>query len=109
MPLARHIRKGDPVLVLAGKDRGKKGKILRIVSKKYGAIVEGVNIIKRHTRPNPQKNVKGGIVEKESAVHLSNLMVVCPECDKPTRVGYRRLEDGRKVRTCRRCNGEIDK
>ena len=109
MAVTRHIRKNDPVLVIAGKDRGRRGKVLRIVTKKNGAIVEGIHLIKRHTKPNPQKNVKGGIVEKEAAVHISNLMVVCAACDKPTRVGYRRTDDGRKVRMCRKCNGEIDK
>ena len=109
MKVERHIRKNDPVLVITGKDRNKRGRVLRIVAKKNQAVVEGINQIKRHTRPNPQKQIKGGIVEKEAPVHMSNLMVVCPECDKPARVGYRRLEDGRKVRTCRKCNGEIDK
>ena len=109
MPAIRHIRRNDSVLVIAGKDRGRKGKVLRIVSKKNGAVVEGVHLIKRHTKPNPQKNVKGGIVEKESPIHVSNLMVVCSNCDKPSRVGYRRLEDGRKIRTCRKCNGDLDK
>jgi large subunit ribosomal protein L24 len=109
MATARHIRKNDSVLVITGKDRGKKGRVLRMSAKKNGAFVEGVNMIKRHTKPNPQKQVKGGIVEKEAVVAVSNLMVICRECDKPSRVGYRRLDDGRKIRVCRRCNGEIDK
>jgi len=109
MPVARHIRRNDQVLVITGKDRGKRGRVLRMDAKKNGAFVEGVNIIKRHTKPNPQKQVKGGIVEKEAAVAVSNLMVLCKDCDKPSRVGYRRLDDGRKIRTCRKCNGEIDK
>ena len=109
MASGRHIRKNDPVLVISGKDQGRRGKVLRILSKRSGAVVEGIHMIKKHTRPNPQKQVKGGIVEKEAPIHLSNLMVVCPECDKPTRVGHRRLADGRKVRTCRKCTGEIDK
>ena len=109
MATSKHIRKNDPVMVIAGKDKGRRGKVLRLVAKQNRALVEGIQIIKRHTKPNPQKNVKGGIVEKEGPVELSNLMVVCPECDKPTRIGYRLLEDGRKVRTCKKCNGEIDK
>ncbi len=109
MAISKHIRKNDPVMVIAGKDRGRRGKVLRLVAKQNRAVVEGIQIIKRHTKPNPQKNVKGGIVEKEAPVELSNLMVVCPECDKPTRIGYRVLEDGRKVRTCKKCSGEIDK
>lgn len=109
MRTTRHIRKNDPVIVIAGKDRGRKGKVLRIIARKSGAVVEGMHLIKRHTRPNPQKSVKGGIVEREAPIHLSNLMLVCPECDKPSRVGHRVLDDGRKVRICRKCEGEIDK
>jgi len=107
--IARHIRRNDSVLVIAGKDKGKRGRVLRMDAKKNGAYVEGVNMIKRHTKPNPQKQVKGGIVEKEAAVAVSNLMVLCKECDKPSRVGYKRLDDGRKVRVCRRCHGEMEK
>ena len=109
MATARHVLKDDTVLVIAGKDRGKKGRVLRIVIKKGQAVVEGVQLLKRHTKPNPQKNVKGGIVEKEAPVHLSNLMVVCRDCGKAVRVGHKRLDDGRKVRYCRKCNGTIDK
>jgi large subunit ribosomal protein L24 len=109
MPRTAHIRKNDPVLVIAGKDRGKKGKVLRVILGKHQAVVEGIALIKRHTKPNPQKSIKGGIVEKEMPVAISNLMVVCPECDKPSRTGSRRLEDGRKIRVCIKCNGEIDK
>jgi large subunit ribosomal protein L24 len=72
-------------------------------------IVEGVNMIKRHTRPNPQRNVKGGIVEREASLHASNVQLVCPECSKMTRVGHRVLNDGRKVRICRKCEGVVDK
>ena len=106
---AGKVRRKDTVLVIAGKDSGKKGKVLRIITKKSAALVEGVNFIRRHTRPNPQKNVKGGIVEREAPVHVSNLMVVCPECSKAVRVGHRRLEDGRKVRICRACQGVVDR
>ena len=106
---AGKVRKKDTVLVIAGKDSGKKGKVLRIVTKKDAALVEGVNFIRRHTRPNPQRNVKGGIVEREAPVHLSNLMVVCPECSKAVRIGHRILEDGRKVRICRACKGVVDR
>ena len=109
MAVARHIHKNDTVLVLTGKDRGKKARVLRIVPKKQAAIVEGVHLIKRHTRPNPQKNVKGGIVEKEAPVQLSVLMVVCPECGKPARVGRRVLQDGRKIRVCAKCHSDVDK
>lgn len=104
-----HIKKDDEVLILGGRDRGKTGKVLRLFPSKNRAVVENINMVKRHTRPNPQRNIKGGIVERESPIHLSNLMVVCRECGKPTRVGYSSLLDGKKVRVCKKCGGTIDK
>lgn len=104
-----HVRKNDQVEVRGGKDRGKRGKVLRIIPARERAIVERVNIVKRHTRPNPQQNIKGGVVEREGSLHVSNLMVVCPECDKSTRVRHKILSDGRKVRTCAACEGVVDK
>lgn len=104
-----HVKRDDEVLVMAGRDRGKTGRVLRISPAKGRATVENINVIKRHTRANPQKNIKGGIVEKESPIHLSNLMVVCRECNKPTRVGFSALSDGKKVRVCKKCGGTIDK
>jgi len=103
------IRKNDNVLVLSGKDRGKRGRVLRVVPADNRVVVEGVNFIKRHTRPNPQRNVKGGIVEREAPIHASNVQMVCPECGEPTRLGRRSLEDGRKVRICRKCEGVVDR
>jgi large subunit ribosomal protein L24 len=103
------IRKNDTVLVTTGKDRGKKGRVIRIVAEKNRLIVEGVNLIKRHTRPNPAKNIKGGVVQREAALHASNVQLVCPECGAQTRIGHRVLEDGRKVRICRKCEGVVDK
>jgi large subunit ribosomal protein L24 len=103
------IRKNDNVLVVTGRDRGKRGRVLRVVPAKDRVIVEGVNFIKRHTRPNPQKNVKGGIVEREAPLHASNVQVVCPECGKQTRIGRKRLDDGRSVRFCVKCEGVVDK
>ena len=103
------IRKNDNVLVITGRDRGKRGRVLRVLPEKNRLIVEGVNIIKRHTRPNPQRNIKGGIVEREAALHASNVQLVCPECGAMTRVGHRVLNDGRKVRICRKCEGVLDK
>jgi len=99
------VRKNDQVLVIAGNYRGKRGKVLRVFPKKERIIVEGVNFIKRHTRPT-QKNPKGGIVEKEAPIHISNVMVICRRCDTPTRVGIKILEDGSKARICKHC-GEI--
>ena len=107
--LATPIRKNDNVVVTTGKDRGKSGRVVRLVPEKNRLVVEGVNIIKRHTKPNPQKNVKGGVVEREAPLHASNVQIVCPECGKPTRVGKKLLDDGRKVRICRKCDGVLDK
>ena len=107
--LATPIRKNDSVLVITGKDRGKRGRVLKVLPDKNRLIVEGVNMIKRHTRPNPQRNVKGGIIEREAALHASNVQLVCPECGEVTRIGHRVLGDGRKVRICRRCEGVVDK
>ena len=103
------IRKNDNVLVIAGKDRGKRGRVLKVVPAKNRLVVEGVNIIKRHTKPNPQRNVKGGIVEREASLHASNVQLLCPECGAQTRIGRKVLGDGRKVRICRKCEGVVDK
>ena len=103
------IRKNDSVIVMSGRDRGKRGRVLRVVPDKGRVIVEGVNFIKRHTRANPQKNVKGGIVEREAALDASNVQLVCPECGATTRVGRRQLDDGRRVRYCVKCKGVVDK
>jgi large subunit ribosomal protein L24 len=107
--LATPIRKNDNVVVTTGKDRGKRGRVLRMTPDKNRLVVEGVNIMKRHTKANPQKNIKGGLVEREAPLHASNVQLVCPECGKPTRIGKRILEDGRKVRICRKCEGVVDK
>ncbi len=103
-----HIKKNDQVAILTGKDRGKTGKVLRVFPKKNRAIVEGLTFISKHTRPNPQKNVKGGILPKEASIDLSNLMVVCKRCNKRARVGYSALGDGRKARVCKKCNELLD-
>jgi large subunit ribosomal protein L24 len=103
------IRRNDTVIVTAGRDRGKRGRVLRVLPINNRLLVEGVNMIKRHTRPNPQRNIKGGIVEREAALHASNVQLVCPECGKMTRIGHRMLNDGRKVRICRKCEGVVDK
>ncbi len=103
------IRRNDSVQVITGKDRGKKGRVLRVIADKNRLIVEGINFVKRHTRPNPGRGVKGGILEKEAPLHASNVQLVCPECSAPTRIGHKVLEDGRKVRICRKCEGVVDK
>jgi large subunit ribosomal protein L24 len=103
------VRKNDTIVVVGGKDRGKRGRVLRVIPDRNRVIVEGVNFIKRHTRPNPQKNVKGGVVEREASLHASNVQIVCPECGAPARIGHSLLGDGRKVRVCRKCDGAVDK
>ena len=103
------IRRNDNVVVITGKDRGKRGRVLKVVPETNRLVVEGVNIIKRHTKPNPQRQIKGGVVEREAALHASNVQIVCPECGKPTRLGKKILGDGRKVRVCRKCEGVVDK
>ena len=107
--LATSIRRNDNVVVITGKDRGKRGRVLKVVPATNRLIVEGVNFIKRHTKPNPQRQVKGGVIEREASLHASNVQLVCPECGKPTRLGRKILGDGRKVRICRKCEGVVDK
>ena len=101
-----HVKKNDTVLILTGKDRGKQGKVLRVNAMKGTAIVERANMMKKHTKPNPQKNVAGGVLEREAPIKLSNLQVVCPSCDKPTRTGSHRTDEG-SARYCRKCNTEM--
>ena len=103
------VRKNDSVVIITGKDRGKRGRVLKILPAKNRVVVEGVNVIKRHTKPNPQKQIKCGVVEREAPLHASNVQIVCPECGKATRVGRKILGDGRKVRICRKCEGVVDK
>ncbi|MBE3576779.1 MAG: 50S ribosomal protein L24 [Limnochordales bacterium] len=102
-----HVRKGDMVAVLTGKDAGKRGKVLEVFPREARAIVEGVNIIKRHVRPDRQ-NPQGGVVERPGKIHVSNLMVVCPSCDQPSRQRHRRAADGTRVRVCARCGKSMD-
>jgi large subunit ribosomal protein L24 len=103
-----HVKKGDLVQVMAGKEKGKQGNVLRIFAAKNRLAVENLNIVKRHTRPSRQ-NQEGGIVEKEAPIDASNVLVVCPSCKKPSRTGYRVLEDGSKSRFCKKCNENIDR
>lgn len=99
------IKKNDKVIVRKGKEKGKIGSVLVVDSEKARAVVEKVNMVKRHSKPGG-KNTQGGIIEKESPVHISNLMIVCNRCAEPSRIGKRILEDGSKVRYCKKC-GEI--
>ncbi|SHE73639.1 LSU ribosomal protein L24P [Marinitoga hydrogenitolerans DSM 16785] len=102
------VKKGDLVRVISGKDKGKEGKILRVIPKLNKVIVENINLVKKHQRPTQQLR-EGGIIEQPSPIHASKVMVICPSCGKPTRVGYKFLEEGKKVRICRKCNEIIDK
>jgi large subunit ribosomal protein L24 len=103
------IRKGDIVKVMSGRDRGKTGRVLSVDAVKMRCTVEHANMIKRHTRPNPSKNIKGGIVEREGPIHISNVMIVSPATNKPVRVGHDILPDGTKVRVGRQCGSTLDK
>ncbi len=102
------IRKDDLVQVISGKDKGKRGKILKVIPKENKVLIQGINIVKRHQRPIPQLR-EGGIIEREAPIYASKVMIVCPSCDRPTRVGAKFLEDGTKVRVCKKCGEVIDK
>ncbi len=104
-----HLKKNDQVKVITGKDRGKAGKVLRIIPDKGRAIVEGINFRKKHTKANPAKGIQAGITQQEAPMRASNLQVVCPECGKQTRVKHKLLEDGSKQRICAKCGGTLDK
>ena len=99
------IKKNDTVIVLTGTEKGKKGRVIDVRPKRDRIIVEGVNIIKKHMKPN-NKYKQGGIIEKEAPIHRSNLMLVCPKCNKPARTGHSILENGKKIRRCNKC-GEV--
>ncbi|TDX49277.1 50S ribosomal protein L24 [Orenia marismortui] len=102
-----HVKKGDKVKVIAGKDKGKEGEILKSFPKASRVIVKGVNIIKKHVRPT-QDNPQGGIVEKEAPIHSSNVMLVCEKCGDASRAGKKVLDSGEKVRFCKSCGEDID-
>jgi len=101
-----HVKKNDTVVVLSGKDRGKQGKVLRVNPSKGTAIVERVNIGKKHAKANPQRNIKGGILERETPIRISNLQVICPSCGEATRTGKHRTETG-SARYCKKCDTEM--
>jgi large subunit ribosomal protein L24 len=103
-----HVHREDTVVVLAGKDRGKKGRVLKIINKTDRVLVEKINMVKRHTRPS-QELPQGGIVEKEAAIHASNLQVICAKCGKPTRIAHKTLATGKKTRVCKKCGEILDK
>lgn len=103
-----HVKKGDTVVVISGDTPGKKGKVLEVIPKENRVVVEGYNVVKRHTKPT-QKLPQGGILEKEAPIASSNVMIYCPRCDAPRRIGKQMLENGKKVRICRKCGETLDK
>jgi large subunit ribosomal protein L24 len=103
-----HIRRGDTVGVIAGKERGKRGKVLRVLRDSGRVVVEHLNMIKRHQRPTPKLR-QGGIIEREGPLAVSNVLLVCGRCNRPVRVGITVLNDGRKVRACKRCGESVDR
>lgn len=106
--LSTNIRKNDTVQVIAGRDKGKRGRVLQVDRKAGRVLVEHVMMIKKHVRPNPQRQIKGGIAEREGMIHLSNVMVVCPTCG-PSRIGKQVAEDGTRTRICRKCGAVVEK
>jgi large subunit ribosomal protein L24 len=108
-PTSAGIKRGDQVRVITGRDRGKTGRVLAVDPGKRTITVEHAGVIKRHTRPNPSKNVKGGIVEKEGPLPVSNVQLLCTACNKATRIGHKMLPDGTKERVCRRCGNTLEK
>lgn len=108
MPIKYKLKKGDPVVVIAGKDKKTQSKILKVDREKGQVVVENVNVVKRHTKPN-QTNPDGGIVEKNMPLSISNVMYFCPKCKKGVRLGYKMTNDGKKVRYCKSCEEIVDK
>ncbi len=99
-----HVKKDDTVVVLAGKDKDKRGKVLGVEPKRNKVLVDGVNVVRRHTKPRPPRFPQGGILEKTMPIDLSNVMLVCPKCNKPTRVAAKVNSDGTRSRACKHCN-----
>jgi large subunit ribosomal protein L24 len=109
MARGANIRKNDQIYVITGKDRGKTGRVMRVIPKDNMVLVEGVNMIKKAVKANPGKNVKGGIVEREQPLHISNVAVVCPETNAPSRVARKILQDGSRVRVAAKSGAVLDK
>ena len=103
-----HVKKNDLVMVVSGKERGKSGRILRVLPEKKKVIIEKINFIKRHARPHGKQR-QGGILEKEAPLHLSNVMLLCEKCNKAVRIGHRAVEGNKKARYCRKCGEILDK
>lgn len=109
MNVENNVRKNDRVVVITGKDKGKKGRIIEVLPRKRKVIVEGVNVVKRHNKANSRRGVQGGILERESPIDVSNVMVICPHCSEATRVAHQVLADGTRTRACKKCGATIEK
>jgi large subunit ribosomal protein L24 len=109
VPMKFGIKKGDTVQIMSGKDAGKKGKVLKCLPQEHRVIVEGLNRLKKHSRPTQRNPQSGGIIEIEAPVHISNIMLVCPSCGQTSRLGFERTDDGKRLRICKKCSGKIDK
>jgi large subunit ribosomal protein L24 len=107
-PKTIHVKTGDRVLVIAGKDKGKVGNIKKALPREGKIVIEGVNIITKAMRPNPMKNIQGGLVKYEAPINSSNVMLYCTKCEKPSRIRHQVLEDGRKTRVCKKCGEQVD-
>ncbi|MBI4482569.1 MAG: 50S ribosomal protein L24 [Acidobacteria bacterium] len=103
-----HVKKEDQVFVLSGKDRGKTGRVVKVFPASGKVLVENVNVLKKHIRPNPAKNIQGGILPEAAPIPLSKVQVICKECSEHARVGFKTHEDGKKVRVCKKCGAELD-
>ncbi|HEY7546777.1 MAG TPA: 50S ribosomal protein L24 [Blastocatellia bacterium] len=104
-----NVRKNDRVVVISGKDKGKKGRVIEVLPRKGKVIIESVNVVKRHTKPNSRRGVQGGIIEREAPIDVSNVMVICPHCGVATRVGHQVLADNSRTRACKKCGAAIEK
>jgi len=107
-PTTSRIRKNDTVMVITGREKGKTGKVLRVLRETNRVVIERLHMVKRHQKPRGPQNA-GGVVEKEASIDLSNVMVMCDRCNAPARIGARHLDDGSRVRVCRRCGEAIDR
>lgn len=101
------MRRNDRVVVITGKDKGKSGRVIEVLPRKQKVVVEGVNIIKRHMRADARRGIRGGILEREAPIHVSNVMLLCPQCGKATRVSHQTLADGTRTRACKKCGAAI--
>jgi large subunit ribosomal protein L24 len=104
-----NIRKNDRVVVIAGKDKGKTGRVIEVHPRKHKVLVEGVNVVKRHNRANTRRGVQGGILEREAPIDSSNVMIICPHCGAPSRTGHQVLANGARTRACKKCGAVIEK